>query len=149
MRPVSLLPRALLAASLAAALSQSSRADEKPLWELGLGAGVLIFNDYRGANTMHVYPLPLPYFVYRGDFLKADREGVRGKLFNQNRIELNLSFNATTPVRNDSARAVTSFCSLRKPANRACASATLASRLLDCSLTACQRISATREPSRW
>jgi outer membrane protein len=105
MRPVSLLPRALLAASLAAALSQPSRADEKPLWELGLGAGVLIFNDYRGANTMHVYPLPLPYFVYRGDFLKADREGVRGKLFNQNRIELNLSFNATTPVLNDSARA--------------------------------------------
>jgi MipA family protein len=105
MRPVSLLPTALLAASLAAALSQPSRADEKPLWELGLGAGVLIFNDYRGANTMHVYPLPLPYFVYRGDFLKADREGVRGKLFNQNRIELNLSFNATTPVLNDSARA--------------------------------------------
>jgi MipA family protein len=79
-------------------------ADQKPLWEFGLGTGVLIFNDYRGADTTHAYPLPLPYFIYRGDFLKADRDGVRGKLFNQDRVEITLSVNATTPVRNDSAR---------------------------------------------
>jgi outer membrane scaffolding protein for murein synthesis (MipA/OmpV family) len=36
--------------------------------------------------------------------LKADREGVRGTLFNQDWVELNLSGNATTPVRNDRAR---------------------------------------------
>jgi outer membrane scaffolding protein for murein synthesis (MipA/OmpV family) len=79
--------------------------EQQPLWEFGLGAGVLIFNDYRGANTTHVYPLPLPYFVYRGKFLESDREGLRGKLFKEDWIELNLSVNATTPVRNDSARA--------------------------------------------
>lgn len=96
------LPRAAL---LAVALSSMPlSADQKPLWEVGLGAGVLVFNDYRGADTTHAYLLPLPYLVYRGDFLKSDREGIRGKLLNQNFIELNLSVNATTPVRNDSAR---------------------------------------------
>jgi len=82
----------------------SARADEKPLWEVGAGAGLLAFNDYRGSDTSHVYPLPLPYFVYRGEFLKSDRNGIRSLLFDQDRIELNVSVNATTPVRNDSAR---------------------------------------------
>jgi outer membrane protein len=66
---------------------------------------VLAFNDYRGADASHVWPVPIPYFVYRGDILKVDREGLRGKLFRQDRVELNLSIDATTPVRNDSARA--------------------------------------------
>jgi MipA family protein len=84
--------------------STTTDPDLKPLWEFGLGVGLLAFNDYRGASTTHLYPLPLPYFVYRGDLLKSDREGVRGKLFNQKRVEINLSVNATTPVLNDSAR---------------------------------------------
>ncbi len=46
----------------------------------------------------------MPYFVYNGKFLQADRDGVRGKLFHQDWIELNLSVNATTPVRSDRAR---------------------------------------------
>jgi outer membrane protein len=78
--------------------------DQQPLWEFGLGASALVFNDYRGADTTHVYPLPVPYLVYRGKFLESDRDGLRGKLFKQDRIELNLSVNATTPVRNNSAR---------------------------------------------
>ena len=88
---------ALLAGSVA-------RSEQKPLWELGLGAGTLIFNDYRGADTTHVYPVPLPYVVYRGKFVRSDHNGVRGRLFDQERVELNLSINGTTPVRNDSAR---------------------------------------------
>jgi outer membrane scaffolding protein for murein synthesis (MipA/OmpV family) len=36
--------------------------------------------------------------------LKADHDGVRGTLFNQNWLEINLSFNVTTPVRNDRER---------------------------------------------
>ena len=69
-----------------------------------MGAGVLVFNDYRGSDTTHVYPLPLPYLIYRGTFFKSDRDGVRGLFLNQERVELNLSVNATTPVRNDAAR---------------------------------------------
>jgi MipA family protein len=105
MRAPHVQPRALwTAVALAATAFGVARADEKPLWELGLGLGVIAFNDYRGAATAHLYPLPLPYFVYRGTLVKADHDGVRGKLFNQNRVEINLSVNGTTPVRNDSAR---------------------------------------------
>jgi outer membrane scaffolding protein for murein synthesis (MipA/OmpV family) len=105
MRRASLPLRALLtAAALAAAVAAPAPAEEKPLWELGLGTGFLACNDYRGADTTHVYPLPIPYFVYRGTFLKSDDNGLRALLFNQDLVELNLSVNATTPVRNDSAR---------------------------------------------
>jgi outer membrane scaffolding protein for murein synthesis (MipA/OmpV family) len=81
-----------------------SFAEEKPLWEFWLGAGGIAFNDYRGSDTTHAFPLPVPYGTYNGKFLKADRDGVRGTLFNQDRLEINLSFNVTTPVRNDRVR---------------------------------------------
>lgn len=88
------------------ALSGSGRAAgaEKPLWEFGMGVGGILFQDYRGSDSSHFYPLPVPYFVYRGRFLRADREGIRGRLLHQDRIVLNLSFNATTPVHNNAAR---------------------------------------------
>jgi MipA family protein len=88
----------------AACWTVPSRAKEEPLWEFGLGLGAIAFEDYRGSDTVHAYPVPVPYFVYNGKFLKADREGVRGTLFNQDRLEINLSFNLTTPVRNDAER---------------------------------------------
>jgi MipA family protein len=80
------------------------RAAEEPLWEVGLGVGVLGYDDYRGANSSHVYPVPVPYVLYNGTFLKTDRDGVHARLFNQEWVELKLSFNATTPVGNDRTR---------------------------------------------
>jgi len=96
--------RAIAAALLAVCCAVPAHAKEVPLWEFGLGAGAIAFQDYRGSNTTHAYPLPVPYVVYNGKFLKADREGVRGTLFNQDWLEINLSFNLTTPVRNDRER---------------------------------------------
>jgi outer membrane protein len=29
-------------------------------------AGTLVFNDYRGADTVHAYPIPVPYITHRG-----------------------------------------------------------------------------------
>src|SRR6267142_3951201 len=83
---------------------RAAYAEQKPLWELGLGVGAVLFTDYRGADTTHVYPVPVPYLIYRGKFLEADRNGLRGRLFNQERAELSISVSATTPVRNNSAR---------------------------------------------
>ena len=105
--------RANLALALALALvlwgcgAPACRAADRPLWEFGLGAGAIAFADYRGADSAHVYPLPVPYFVYRGRLFRADRDGVRGLLIRNPRAELNLSVDATTPVssRNNSARA--------------------------------------------
>lgn len=94
----------IVAAVLAASWAQAAGAKEEPLLEFGLGAGAVAFEDYRGSNTSHAYPVPVPYLLYNGTFLKADRDGVRGRLFDQDWIELNLSGNVTTPVRNDAAR---------------------------------------------
>jgi MipA family protein len=94
----------LVAALLIALWATTVQAKEEPLLEYGFGIGAVAFEDYRGSDTTHAYPLPIPYLVYNGKFIKADREGVRGTLFNQDWIELNLSGNATTPVRNDRER---------------------------------------------
>lgn len=86
--------------------SESSMAEQLPLWEVGAGVGVLALPDYRGADERATYVLPIPYFVYRGEHLKADRSGLRTELFDNERIEVNLSLNATLPVhsKNNEAR---------------------------------------------
>ena len=99
---VALAGAATLSAAFAASYPVS--AEEKPLWELGLGVGAIAFRDYRGADTTHIYPVPVPYFIYRGKFLQADRDGLKGKLFHQDRFEINISLSATTPVRSSSIR---------------------------------------------
>jgi MipA family protein len=102
--PAQCIVRSLPAALLALCWAMPVQAKEEPLLEYGLGLGAVAFEDYRGSDSTHLYPLPVPYVVYNGTFLKADRDGVRGTLFNQDRVEINLSMNATTPVRNDAAR---------------------------------------------
>ncbi len=75
-----------------------------PLWELGLGLGGIGFRDYRGSDTTHAYPVPIAYFLYRGRYLQTDRSGLKTKLPIGDRLELNVSLHATTPVRNNATR---------------------------------------------
>jgi outer membrane scaffolding protein for murein synthesis (MipA/OmpV family) len=105
--------RESLLAVLSALYAANARADEKPLWEAGLGIGALSFPDYRGSDQTHFYPVPVPYLVYRGDFLKADRNGIRGEFFNRPYVELNLSVNATVPVDSNDDRARRGMPNLR------------------------------------
>jgi outer membrane scaffolding protein for murein synthesis (MipA/OmpV family) len=91
--------RALLICSVVLALAApAAHAEAKPLWEFGLGAGAIAFPDYRGSDESRVFPVPVPYFVYRGPIFKADRDGLRGKLFNREYVEIDLSVGATIPV---------------------------------------------------
>ena len=69
-----------------------------PLWEVGLGGSALLMPDYRGSEEYRWYPLPYPYVVYRGEFLKIDQEEISGRLFKTNRLLLNLSFHGSVPV---------------------------------------------------
>lgn len=73
-------------------------AEELPLWEGGLGVAVIDFPDYRGADERNTWVLPVPYFVYRGELLKADREGLRGTFFKSDRLDLHMSLNGSVPV---------------------------------------------------
>lgn len=92
----------VMALGLLAILHGGLRAEMRPLWEAGAGVTVLSLPDYRGADEGRAYVLPIPYLVYRGEFLKADRHGVRGELFESDRVELDLSAGASPPV--DSTR---------------------------------------------
>jgi outer membrane protein len=79
-----------------------ARKVERPLWELGLGVGGLTLPDYRGAADRTHYVLPIPYVVYRGEWLRADRDGARAVLLEARRTEIDLSVNASPPARSDS-----------------------------------------------
>jgi MipA family protein len=94
----------LLAAALAPA-GAVAQTREEPLWELGIGVAGLAFPHYRGSDQARGYVLPAPYVVYRGEFLKADRHGVRGLLFGRDNLDLNLSFGASLPVDSSENRA--------------------------------------------
>ena len=72
---------------------------KRPLWELGLGVAGLSLPDYLGSDQSRFYALPLPYIVYRGTWLKADRDGARALLFNSQRVKLDVSVAASTPAR--------------------------------------------------
>jgi outer membrane scaffolding protein for murein synthesis (MipA/OmpV family) len=69
-----------------------------PLWELGAGVGVLTLPDYRGSDERRNLIFPIPYVVYRGEFLKVDRERIRGLFFKTERLELSFSLSGSPPV---------------------------------------------------
>lgn len=76
-----------------------------PLWEVGGGAAVLRVPDYRGSEEVRTYVLPVPWLVYRGEIFRADRDGVRARLFDSERVDVNISFNGSVPVDSDRNRA--------------------------------------------
>lgn len=86
---------------VALSLANAAFAEPQPLWELGGGIGVLSFPDYRGSDERSSFVLPIPYFVYRGEFLKVDRDSVRGRLFDSEKLVVDLSLNGSVPVDSD------------------------------------------------
>lgn len=89
---------AAAAAAMVTAMPRTARAAEQPLWEAGAGVAVLDFPDYRGSDERRTLVLPIPYFVYRGDFLKADRDSIRGQFYKDDRLDLHLSVSGSIPV---------------------------------------------------
>jgi outer membrane scaffolding protein for murein synthesis (MipA/OmpV family) len=75
---------------------ESARAG--PLWELGLGAAAVRLPDYRGSDQARGYLLPLPYLVYRGKILRADRDGARALLLESDRFKVDVSVAASVPT---------------------------------------------------
>lgn len=94
----------LLAAALLAALPAAG-AEDRPLWELGMGLGALRLPHYRGSDQSHAWLLPVPYIVYRGEIFKADRNGARALLVDTDRLTVDLSASASTPTRSRDNRA--------------------------------------------
>jgi MipA family protein len=94
---------------LAALLSMTfavapARAELRPQWEWGVGLATINFPIYRGADERRSYLLPVPYVEYHGDVVQVDRERMRGLLFRQDRVEVDVSINGSVPVKSsDSA----------------------------------------------
>jgi len=84
-----------------AALAQEVANDDegKPLYEFGVGVSLLSIPEYRGADDSNNHVLPFPYIIYRGSFIKADGRSIRGILFSSDKIEIDLSFDASPPVK--------------------------------------------------
>ncbi|MGH8279835.1 MAG: MipA/OmpV family protein [Gammaproteobacteria bacterium] len=66
--------------------------------ELGIGIAGAHFADYPGASRYWNLLLPIPYITVHTPHLDANREGVTGKLFHNDRWTLNVDFSASVPV---------------------------------------------------
>ncbi len=80
-------------------------AKQLPQWELGMGITAVRLPDYRGSNEAMSYALPIPYFIYRGEYLRVDRDGLRSRLIDSDRVDLDLSLAASVPVSSTSNKA--------------------------------------------
>ena len=103
----------ILCAALFLGLSQPAAAERVPQWELGAGVVGLLLPDYRGSDEVRRYLLPVPYVIYRLEWLKADQTGIRSTLFDSEKAEVNLSLSATPPVRSKNNRAREGMSDLR------------------------------------
>lgn len=75
--------------------------EKLPLWEFGVvGIGAYL-PHYRGSDEYQAYAFPLPYFLYRGKYVKANRDGVRGIFWRNKRFETDISLSGNPPVSDD------------------------------------------------
>jgi outer membrane protein len=98
-RAIALCGGVALTLVAAAQAADPGESDPKlPLWEAGIGVGGLTLPAYKGSSTTRVYVAPLPYFVYRGEILRANRDGVGLKVLGAQNWKLDLSLSGELPV---------------------------------------------------
>lgn len=89
---------ALSTSLLSLLISLTSHAKQQPVVELGVGLTQLINPHYLGAEQSSSYFFPFPYVIYRGDYIKADRSGLRGFIYDSEKLDLRMSFSGSLPV---------------------------------------------------
>jgi outer membrane scaffolding protein for murein synthesis (MipA/OmpV family) len=85
----------------AEAVDEAIGSTNLPLWEVGIFAGAASLPHYRGSDQSRAYVLPVPYLIYRGRFLRSDREGVRGLVLRTDHVETAVSLSGSPPVGDD------------------------------------------------
>jgi outer membrane protein len=85
--------------------NSSLLAEEKPLWEFGAGLSTLYHPHYLGSEQESAYALPIPFVNYRGKLIRSDRNGIRGLIYDSERLDLNLSFSGSLPVNSKDSEA--------------------------------------------
>lgn len=98
--------RGLLLVLLSSPVAAIDEADVgKPVWEAGVGLAALYYPHYLGADQEKFYLLPLPYFIYRGEYISADRGGLRGEIYDSEKLDLRISLRGSLPVNSDDSDA--------------------------------------------
>ncbi|MFC3126472.1 MipA/OmpV family protein [Pseudoroseomonas globiformis] len=77
----------------------------QPKFEAGLGAGGGFLPDYPAAGQNHFQGLAFPYIIYRGEVLRSDDQGLRGRFYNDDVLGVELSFSGAFPSSSDNNRA--------------------------------------------
>ena len=80
-------------------LASTARAETPPLWEAGIGVAALSQPAYPGAAGTIKRAIPLPLLIYRGPWLRADREGIDLRALKSENIEVDLGFGARLGAR--------------------------------------------------
>ena len=91
-------PRGAFFFALALLACGPAQAELRPKWELGFGATGFTLPDYRGSDERRDYLFPLPFFVYRGEKVRVDRQGLRGIFFESDRVQFDISLSGSPPV---------------------------------------------------
>ncbi len=82
---------ALLGAAITPLWAQSSEGSaDKPLWEIGVVGGALTQQAYPGSDQRVNRALALPYVIYRGEYLRADRNSVGLRAIKTENFELDV-----------------------------------------------------------
>lgn len=96
----------LLALWLAApVLAQTGPAADLPLWEIGAAGFGVSQQAYPGASEQVRRGLALPFLIYRGEYLRADRDTLGLRAINQPRYEVDIGFAGAFGSRADDSEA--------------------------------------------
>ncbi|MFT7043242.1 MAG: outer membrane protein [Candidatus Azotimanducaceae bacterium] len=72
--------------------------EESAAWSLGIGMAVGAYPHYPGATQSETVMAPFPFPEYHSDRIDLDRDGLAAKLFQSDRLELDVSMNGAFPV---------------------------------------------------
>ena len=87
--------------SFSNAAEKKPETEKLPLYEYGVTAIAAQLPHYRGSNEYTTYAFPFPYLIYRGERIKANRDGVRGIFWRNQHFETDISFSGNPPVPDD------------------------------------------------
>jgi MipA family protein len=78
--------------------------EKLPLYEYGLVGVAAQIPHYIGSDESNFYAFPLPYIIYRGEILQANRDGVRTIFWHTKKFELDISLSGNPPASDNKAR---------------------------------------------
>lgn len=75
--------------------------EKLPLYEYGVAGIAAQLPHYRGSDEYTSYAFPVPYLIYRGKRIKANRDGLRGIFWRNQHFETDISLSGNPPVTDD------------------------------------------------